>query len=206
MNNPERPLSPLIENKASNYGAQGIFHEPVHFDTQNISMAPLPSVLPEKVWMVPYRRNGFFTGRETLLTALHTRFMEDRTAVLTQGQAINGLGGIGKTQVAVEYAYRHQDAYHFVLWASAATHETLITAFVSIADGLQLPERTLQEQDKIVAAVLRWLSTHEGWLLIIDNADELEMVWPFLPTGSTGHVLVTTRDQATGDVEPFRVE
>src|SRR2546421_10857099 len=99
---------------------------------------PVPSVLPERLWMVPYRRNGFFTGRETLLAALHERFTTDRTAVLTQGQAINGLGGIGKTQVAVEYAYRHREAYRFVLWVSAATHETLIAGFVSIADGLQV--------------------------------------------------------------------
>jgi tetratricopeptide (TPR) repeat protein len=164
------------------------------------------STTPERVWMVPYRRNGFFTGRETLLTVLHTRFMTNRTAVLTQGQAINGLGGIGKTQIAVEYAYRHRDAYRFVLWTNAATHDTLISAFVTVADGLQLPERTLQEQDKIVAAVLRWLSTNEGWLLIVDNADELEMVWPLLPTGSTGHVLVTTRDHGVGDLESFPVE
>ena len=164
------------------------------------------SITPEHVWMVPYRRNGFFTGRETILTALHTSFTKDRTAVLTQGQAINGLGGIGKTQVAVEYAYRHKQDYRFILWASAATHENLISAFVSIADGLQLPERTLQEQDKIVAAVRRWLSTHEEWLLIVDNADDLAMVWPLLPTGNKGHVLVTTRDQITGDLESFLVE
>ena len=116
------------------------------------------------------------------------------------------LGGIGKTQVAVEYAYQHRDEYRFVLWASAATHETLISAFVKIAERLQLPERTLQEQDKIVEAVLHWLSTKEGWLLIVDNADELAMVWPLLPTGNKGHVLMTTRDQATGDMESFLVE
>src|SRR5947209_14696755 len=76
--------------------------------------SPVPSVLPERVRMVP-RRNGFFTGREKILAALHTSFTKDRTAVLTQGQAINGLGGIGKTQIAMEYAHRHRDEYRFVL-------------------------------------------------------------------------------------------
>jgi tetratricopeptide (TPR) repeat protein len=165
--------------------------------------APSPTKL-EPVWMVP-RRNGFFTGRETLLTALHDSFIKGRAAVLTQGQAINGLGGIGKTQIAMEYAYRYQDEYRFVLWANAATHETLISAFVSIADELKLPERALQEHEKIVAAVRRWLSTNEGWLLIVDNADELAIVWPLLPAGNKGHVLVTTRDQATEDLESFLV-
>src|SRR3979411_154280 len=103
--------------------------------------------------MVPYRRNTFFTGREGLLRELHERFTRDRATVLTQGQAINGLGGIGKTQIAVEYAYRHQDESRFVLWASAASQGTLRAAYVTMAERLQLPERSAQEQDKIVAAV-----------------------------------------------------
>ncbi len=173
---------------------------------QHIHEPPLPSDLPERVWMVPYRRNSWFTGRETLLRALHERFTTDRTAVLTQGQAISGLGGIGKTQVAVEYAYRHREAYRFVLWINASTPETLLTSYVSMADQLHLPERSVKEQDKIVAAVFHWLSTHEDWLLIVDNADDLESVWSRLPTGSTGHVLLTTRDQLVGDMESFQVE
>jgi tetratricopeptide (TPR) repeat protein len=191
-----------IQNQGPVQGQIGVNYGPVtmRFDSPT---TPAP---PESIWMVPHRRNGFFTGRETLLTALHDSFTKDRTAVLTQGQAINGLGGIGKTQIAMEYAHRHRDEYRFVLWASAATHETLISAFVSIADRLQLPERTLQEHDKIVAAVSHWLSTHEDWLLIMDNADELAMVWPLLPTGNKGHVLVTTRDQATVNLESFLVE
>ncbi len=194
MKEEQGPLRQEIRGSLNATSVYGDAH--VHYE------GPVPSVLPEHLWMVPYRHNAFFTGREMLLTALHTSFTKDNT----QGQAINGLGGIGKTQVAVEYAYRHQQEYRFILWVSAATYETLIAAFVSIADGLQLSERTLQEQDKIVAAVLHWLSTHEGWLLIVDNADDLEMVWPLLPTGSTGHVLVTTRDQAVGNLESFLVE
>src|SRR5205807_9329578 len=114
------------------------------------------------------------------------RFTTARTAVLAQGQAIGGLGGIGKTQVAVEYAYRHREDYRFVLWVSATTPLTLATGLGKIADVLQLPERVLREQSKAVAAVLRWLAVHEGWLLIVDNADELSQVWSWLPTGSTG--------------------
>ena len=68
-----------------------------------VLIAPGPPLL--SVWMVPSRRNTYFTGREDVLTHIHARFTSDRAAVLTQGQAINGLGGIGKTQIAVEYVY-----------------------------------------------------------------------------------------------------
>src|SRR6266516_4876635 len=195
---------------------RGPFQQEVHGNQNAISIygdasthiypPPVPSELPERVWMIPYRRNAFFTGREPVLTRLHECFTTDREAVLTQGQANNGLGGIGKTQVAVEYAYRHREEYRFVLWANASTEQTLIAAYLSIADRLHLPERTLPEQENIVAAVLHWLATHERWLLILDNADELERVWSLLPTGSTGHVLLTTRDHMVGEMQNFLVE
>ena len=198
----EEAREPSRQEIHGNQNATSMYGD-AHVD---IHLPPLSSELPERVWMVPSRRNSFFTGRETLLTALHERFLTDRSAVLTQGQAISGLGGIGKTQVAVEYAYRYREEYRFVLWANASTPETLLAAYVSIANQLRLPERAEREQDKVVAAVLHWLATHEDWLLILDNADELESVWPWLPTGSTGHVMLTTRDQLVGDLQSFVVE
>jgi hypothetical protein len=106
----------------------------------------------------------------------------------------------------VEYAYRYRDAYRFVLWASAASEDTLRAAYVMMADHLQLPERMLQEQEKIITAVRHWLATHDGWLLVVDNADELERVGLLLPTGDKGHLLLTTRDQVVGGMESFVVK
>src|SRR6266851_2279886 len=74
---------------------------------------------PKTIWNVPYRRNLYFTGREQILHALHERFSTTKVATLTQSQAISGLGGVGKTQIAVEYAYRHRKDYPFVLWVNA---------------------------------------------------------------------------------------
>src|SRR5947207_6131574 len=82
-------------------------------------------------WNVPYRRNPFFTGREEVLTSLAQMLTADKWGALTQG--ISGLGGIGKTQIAVEYAYRHREQYRFILWVRAATPETLISDFVTLA-------------------------------------------------------------------------
>ena len=149
---------------------------------------------------IPYRRNPFFTGREDLLQQLHEYFTQAKTAALTQPPAITGLGGIGKTQVAVEYAYRYKEAYHDVFWVNATARETLIEGFVAIARLLALPAKDEQDQTMIVAAVQQWLANHTEWLLILDNADDLQLVMEFLPTGNTGHLLLTTREQAWGSV------
>jgi len=153
-----------------------------------------------RFWNIPYRRNPYFTGREDLLTRLHELLHAGKATALTQAQAISGLGGIGKTQTAVEYAYRSRGDYQAVLWASAATRETLISDFVALATLLQLPERDLADQGVVVAAVKRWLASNKDWLLILDNVDDLELAADFLPLASSGHILLTTRAQSTGTI------
>ena len=150
------------------------------------------------VWNIPYVRNALFTGREDILTRLHTALNTGKTTALTQPQAISGLGGIGKTQTAVEYAYRYRESYQYVLWVQANTQETLLSSFVALAKHLNLPEQNDQEQRIVVQATKRWLETHSGWLLIFDNADDLAVVRDTLPQGNQGHILLTTRTQAMG--------
>jgi tetratricopeptide (TPR) repeat protein/transcriptional regulator with XRE-family HTH domain len=158
------------------------------------------SLEPRRLWNVPFRRNPFFTGRTDLLKTLHDRLNQNRSTALTQSQALIGLGGIGKTQTALEYAYRYRDAYADVFWVRAAGRETLIADFVALAHLLDLPGRDVSDQMLVVAAVKRWLEQHEGWLLILDNADELLVLTDFLPAEGAGHLLLTTRAQATGSI------
>src|SRR5258708_3820364 len=103
------------------------------------------------------------------------------------------LGGIGKTQIAVEYSYRYQDEYHFVLWVQANTHEILTSGFLAIAVLLNLPVKDAQDQGMVVQAVKHWLEEHDKWLLIFDNVDDLSLIDVFLPIRHTGHILFTTR-------------
>ncbi len=153
-------------------------------------------------WNVPFRRNPFFTGRDDLLNYLHDQLNNNHAAALTQSQALTGLGGIGKTQVAIEYAYRYREAYDVVFWVRAASRDSLVADFVVLASLLSLPGRDAQDQTIVVAAVKRWLADHQGWLLIMDNADDLSLAADFLPSGGRGHVLLTTRAQATGRIAP----
>ena len=156
-------------------------------------------VSPIQVLSIPYRRNPFFTGRDALITDLHTQLNKNRTVTLTQ--AISGQGGIGKTQMAIEYAYRYRDEYSFVLWITAPTAESFLTDVVQQATHLQLPEQEAQDTSIIVGAFKRWLETYTGWLLILDNVNDIAMIHDLLPMESSKrgqHILLTTRIQAFG--------
>jgi tetratricopeptide (TPR) repeat protein len=145
-------------------------------------------------WNLP-PRNSFFTGRDEYLKNLEHALAHGRA------QATSGLGGIGKTQTAIEYAYRHRDQYRAVLWSRADSRDALVSGFGAIASLLDLPEKDERDANVVAEAVRRWLERQTGWLLILDNVEDLAgVVKPFLPAGGMGHVLMTTRLQATGAI------
>ena len=166
-------------------------------EVQNQRFRRSPSASP-RLWNVPYPRNPFFTGQEVLLTQLAETLLTGQPTALSQPQAVSGLGGIGKTQIAVEYAHRHRQNYQAIFWVRADTHEAIVSGYVTLAQNLNLPEKEEKDQTVIVQAVLRWLSTHTGWLLILDNADDLPVLEGLLPLEHRGHLLITTRTQALG--------
>jgi hypothetical protein len=160
--------------------------------------ASAPRTVLPAIWNVPHPRNPFFLGRDHELALLRDYLLKGEATALSQPQAISGLGGIGKTQLALEYAYRYHPDYMAVLWVRAESKEALISSYVAIATLLRLPEREVKEQDIIVQAVKGWLQTHRNWLLILDNADELALLSDFLPPNLGGHLILTTRAAATG--------
>src|SRR6266516_2350520 len=172
---------------------------------EDLSLLPASTAraaLP-RIWNIPYPRNSFFLGRDEILARLHTQLQTGQTTALSQPpqtpalfqspQAISGLGGIGKTQLAIEYAYRYHQDYQAVLWARAETREDLIASYSTLATLLNLPDQQAGDQQITIAAVKAWLQKNSTWLFILDNADELELLPPFLPPVPGGHVLLTTR-------------
>lgn len=147
--------------------------------------APVPPAFP---------RNPNFTGRVELLEQLHKTLRSGRPAAVTQ--AISGLGGVGKTQLALEYAYCHQEEYEVVWWARGDSQLTLAQDYAALARALALPEAEAPELGQAVEAALTWLGGHTSWLLILDNVEKPGHLRGFLPPAGRGHVLITSRQAA----------
>ena len=147
---------------------------------------------------MPLQENPFFTGREEVLTELKKTLDERGIAALT------GLGGMGKTQTAAQYAHHHRKDYQAVLWVRAESQETLFADLAQLAGAgrLELPERAAKEQSVIVEAVKLWLEGHEGWLLVLDNVEDYGVVRELARKASANghHVVITTQSQALGQI------
>jgi tetratricopeptide (TPR) repeat protein len=159
-----------------------------------------PTALPP-VWNVPYRRNPTFTGREQALAELAGRLGQGAAAVT---QALQGGGGVGKTALATEYAYRHRTEFDTVWWVRAEEPATLVGDLADLAVALRLAEAGQADQQMAVLAVRRWLDSNDRWLLVLDNAQAPDMptglqvplvrLVHLLPQVLHGQVLVTSRD------------
>jgi len=194
----DRQHIPLELRKYSNFLIEGGYEALRRF-LRGETKAPALSLREAKkdylIWNVP-PRNIFFTGRATQL--------EDIRKALTQrsAAALSGIGGMGKTQTAIEYAYAYRAEYRVVLWSVADSRDALLSGFAAFAQLLDLPQKDEKDLSVVAAAVRGWLESNSGWLLILDNVDAIEdlrLVRQFAPNAG-GHVLITTRLQATGGI------
>ncbi|OJJ65820.1 hypothetical protein ASPBRDRAFT_60234 [Aspergillus brasiliensis CBS 101740] len=156
----------------------------------------------QSMWMVPLRRNPRFAGREDEITRIEGLFMQQ---IGPSKVAICGLGGVGKTQIALELAYRmrNQDPKCSICWITCTSYESVEQAYMNIASKLKMTDMEPAEVKEKVKAYLSQESTGK-WLFIFDNADDMGMwsktetdsvLTDFLPESEQGHILFTTRSR-----------
>jgi tetratricopeptide (TPR) repeat protein len=142
-------------------------------------------------------QNPNFTGRDPDLRALRQYLLKNKQAALLQSStpvALHGWGGIGKTQMAMEYAHRFRNAYDVVWWIGCDPAAFIDTAMSDLAKELGIaPSGSVPETNRAVLAALSRGEPHARWLLIFDNAASFEQLRPFLPKGG-GEVLITSRE------------
>ena len=150
---------------------------------------------PVRAWGNVPARNPVFTGREEQLTAVRDALLSGSRAAV---QALHGMGGVGKTQLAIEYAHRFADSYDVVWWLDAEKPEVLESQFADLAAVLGCAEPTTPPT-AVRRAVLSDLYRRRGWLIIFDNAEDPDGLLGWLPNGP-GHVLVTSRSAGWSEV------
>ncbi|KAK3178504.1 hypothetical protein OEA41_000640 [Lepraria neglecta] len=165
--------------------------------------------------MVPFPRDSLFVGRENILAQI----TEDMS--VQQGRlALVGIGGVGKSQIAIEYCYRYrlEHADHHILWAMCSNFNRFEEAYKNIARKLNLPVSSDKSVDAL-QVVLEWLNENGPWLMVLDNADDKDILFgldspmeqdqqqkplpaplaKYIPYSSSGAMLITTRDRSVGE-------
>jgi hypothetical protein len=148
--------------------------------------------------MIPYDRNPFFVGRDNILIGLRLKLQESKPQWhYNHRVAIFEMGGVGKTQIAIEYVYRHENDYADIYWIPASAQEALLSGFQVIGEktGCLSPGTDRSKPIKVAKVVYGWLRRQENWLLVIDNLDDVSVVDGLLPAIDTsGHTLITKRN------------
>jgi tetratricopeptide (TPR) repeat protein len=151
-------------------------------------------------WSVPWPRNPTFTGRDAELSDLHAQLTDGATAALLP-QALHGLGGVGKTQLAVEYAYRHATDYDLVWWVPAEERAGAVAELARLAEALGLATPGVAEVSAEAAVTALRCGAAGRWLVVADNADAPTPLWGLAgAAGSGGHLLVTSRNPGWGQL------
>ncbi|KAJ5903254.1 hypothetical protein N7504_005637 [Penicillium tannophilum] len=171
---------------------------------QNISIAspttpdnvlPAPKALPAKYFSVPFPENNTYCGREELLIRIHECLRP--SAPGTQDKlmffVLCGLGGSGKSQVALQYAYRYRDSFEACFWITCDTNVKITQGFVEIARKLRLDVHGHSQAHHVVRD---WLCENgTNCLIILDNAESPMALEDYIPPTTKGSLLLTSQDQ-----------
>ncbi|MEU5697935.1 FxSxx-COOH system tetratricopeptide repeat protein [Streptomyces aurantiacus] len=156
---------------------------------------------PAQLVNVPLR-NTSFVGRTALLRAVEEQLADQDTAAVLP-HALHGMGGVGKSQLALEYIYRHQQDYNVICWIPAERESLILTALAILAAQLRIVPVSQEgggppPANTAVPAVIEALRTgapYDNWLLVFDNAENVEAVRSYFPANGPGKIIVTSRNR-----------
>jgi len=144
------------------------------------------------LWHVPGTPNPLFKGRENELQKLfEASQMSTQSRVV---QVLAGLPGLGKTSIALEYAFRYRNRYSLVWWLDASSNTSLLKDYETLAR--QLKWKHTRHGINAMAYISRRLCKSNNWLLILDKASSADEVFPHLPKTDRGHIMITSSDRA----------
>ena len=146
-------------------------------------------------FVVPFEQNPWFTGRKEFLEILKEKLFDQTPKKYNHRIALYGMGGIGKTQTALEYVYTNRDSYERIYWITAVDQASLLSGYQKIAIKAGLKALLNLKPVEIAEGVLSWLRQEQSWLIVIDNLDDIDVATGFLPqNGPHKHTLITTRN------------
>ena len=171
------------------------------------AITPIALQRQHRLYSVPITTVKSYTERQKLSAAITKKLhMHHQKASVPHALAIHGLGGTGKTQLALKYVEDYKEKYNPILWIDAKDEESVLLSFERCANELQLSVNRTQTQGSslpnspTVQAVRQWLharkETDDAWLVIIDNADDVSWgIKKVLPQGSRGNIIITSQDK-----------
>ena len=163
-------------------------------ESSAIPVATTPATLPLN--NLP-ERNQYFSGRESQLNDIHAAFNTGSAGI--KKQTITGLGGVGKTQTAIEFAWRFISQYRDAVWlVNAETEMTMWSSCMAFAGAAGIITEDADETKELTPKQLAddmksWFASHNSWLFIIDNLEDDKVVAPYISDLQSGHLLITTR-------------
>jgi hypothetical protein len=181
----EEVTSKILKEKNSNR-----IDYQLHSNDKEINENALVTIPYRNIYNLPYQRNLFFIDKGNSLDELCAAL--DKSNEI---RAIVGSCGMGKTQVALEYAYTRLNKYNIIWWIRCSNHSLLENDYNKLIELLNLPIKGLRDSTAITDAIRFWLDLNSNWLLIFDDVQNIEDIIGYIPTKLNGKIIITSQNQ-----------